>query len=57
MGVSYLEWAKDNNAINMESLIDDAISTDGYGHTLNRNDGSENETYVNGRLYYVMQIE
>lgn len=57
MGISYLEWAKDNDAIDMESLIDDAISTDGYGHTLNRNDGSENETYVNGSLYYVMQIE
>ena len=57
IGISSLQWAKDNDAIDIQSLIDDAINADGYGTTLNRYDGSEEETYVNGRLYYVMQTE
>lgn len=57
MGSSLIEWAKENDAIDVDGVIDDAITTDGYGHTLNRNDGSEEITYVNEKLYYVMQIQ
>ena len=43
--------------IDKDEFIQDVIDTDGYGHTINSYDGSENEVYVNDKLFYVMRID
>ena len=51
------EWElKLEEFINKDDFIEGAINEDGYGHTLNSYDGSENEIYVQNELYYVMRI-
>jgi hypothetical protein len=44
------------NYIDKDSLVQDVVDTDGYGHTLNSYDGTADETYVQDKLYYVMRI-
>lgn len=56
-GTDYNQWITDNNLIDINSLISGAIESDGFGHTLNSNDGSADEIYRNGETYYIMQIE
>ena len=49
----------DNSAlldfVDVDAAIDYVIRTDGYGHTLNGYDGTENEYNINGEDYYVMR--
>ena len=52
-GDSYTKFLIDNNLIDVDELIDDAISEDGYGHTLNSYDGSEEEINFQGNTYYI----
>ena len=52
-GIPMLEFIKSNDMIDMESLIQDVVDTDGYGHTLNSWDGSEEEVAYNGDTYYL----
>lgn len=47
------EWAKE--FIDENSLIQDVVDTDGYGHTLNSWDGSQEEVYYNGEGYYLFE--
>jgi hypothetical protein len=49
-----LDWS---NYINKGEFIKGVIDTDGYGHTLNRYDGTAEEIYVNDTLFYVMRID
>jgi hypothetical protein len=55
-------FIEDHN-INFEEFIDkddfiqEIIDVDGYGHVLNSYDGSTDEVYVNGDLFYVMRID
>jgi hypothetical protein len=43
--------------IDKEAFINGIIDTDGYGHTLNRYDGSDDEISVNGTTFHVMRID
>lgn len=43
--------------IDQQSLIEDAIQTDGLGHNLNSYDGSADEVYVGDELFIVMRID
>ena len=49
----------DNSAlldfVDVDAAIEYVIRTDGYGHTLNSYDGTENEYNINGEDYYVMR--
>jgi hypothetical protein len=49
-----LDW---KDYINKDELIKGVIDADGYGHTLNSYDGTADEVYVNGQLFYVMRID
>jgi hypothetical protein len=49
-----LEWER---YIDKDDFIQGVIDTDGYGHTLNRYDGSADEIYVQDQLFYVMRID
>jgi hypothetical protein len=49
-----LDW---ENYIDKDEFIQGVIDTDGYGHTINTYDGSEDEVYVNDKLFYVMRID
>jgi len=41
--------------VDVDAAIDYVIRSDGYGHTLNGYDGTENEYNINGEDYYVMR--
>jgi hypothetical protein len=43
--------------IDKDDFIQEIIDVDGYGHVLNSYDGSTDEVYVNGDLFYVMRID
>jgi hypothetical protein len=43
--------------IDIDSLIEEAIDMDGYGHYLATYDGEAHEVYVDGDLFYVMRID
>jgi hypothetical protein len=43
--------------VDVESLIEDLIDTDGYGHFLARYDGEAHEVYADGDLFYIMRID
>lgn len=43
--------------VDEESLIEDAIRTDGAAHFLNSYDGTSDEVYVGDKLFYVMRID
>ena len=43
--------------IDMESLAEYVVETDGYGVGLARYDGEENEEYILGKLYYIFRID
>jgi hypothetical protein len=45
------------NFIDQEAFINGVIGADGYGHTLNRYDGSDDEISVNGTYFHVMRID
>lgn len=49
----------DNNSfldfVDVDAAIEYVIRSDGYGHTLNGYDGTENEYNINGEDYYVMR--
>jgi hypothetical protein len=45
------------NFIDQEAFIEGVIDADGYGHTLNRYDGSDDEISVNGTTFHVMRID
>jgi hypothetical protein len=45
------------NFIDQEAFINGVIDADGYGHTLNRYDGSDDEILVNGTHFHVMRID
>lgn len=45
------------NFIDQEAFINGVIDADGYGHTLNRYDGSDDEILVNGTYFHVMRID
>jgi len=49
-----LDW---KHYINKDELIKGVIDADGYGHTLNSYDGTADEVYINGELFYVMRID
>lgn len=58
--VSYLKdrgFSKDYilEFVDIDGVIQDIISSDGYGHILNGYDGSDNEYKVNGTWYHVMR--
>ena len=46
-----------SNYINKKKFIEEIINTDGYGHTLNRYDGSADEVFVDGDLFFIMRID
>ena len=46
-----------SNFINKNKFIRGVIDADGYGNTLNSYDGSEEEIYVQDKLFYVMRID
>jgi hypothetical protein len=48
-----LEFLVNQDMIDMDSLIRDVVDTDGYGHTLNTYDGTENEIMFEDTLYYI----
>ena len=50
-GLSWSEY------VDKDEFIEGVINADGYGHTLNRYDGSADEVYVNDKLFYVMRID
>lgn len=52
-GISMAEFIRSNDMIDMKSLIQDVVDTDGYGHTLNSWDGSVEEVFYNGDTYYL----
>lgn len=41
--------------VDMDAALDYVIRTDGYGHTLNSYDGTEDSYDINGEEYYVMR--
>jgi len=41
----------------MRDLIEGMIQSDGYGHTLNNYDGSEDTIEFNDETYYIFQID
>jgi hypothetical protein len=43
-----------NNLIDIDELIDDAVSTDGVAHTLNTYDGTSYEVRFEGDTYEIM---
>lgn len=43
--------------IDIDSLIEEAIDMDGYGHYLATYDGEAHEVYVDGDLFYIMRID
>jgi hypothetical protein len=43
--------------VNIDDLAKYIVDEDGYGHTLNRYDGSEDSEYVLGKLYYIFRID
>ena len=43
--------------IDIDSLIEEAIDTDGYGHFLATYDGEAHEVYADGDLFYIMRID
>ena len=43
--------------VDMESLAEYIVETDGYGVGLARYDGEENEEYILGKLYYIFRID
>ena len=45
------------NFINQEEFIYGVIDADGYGHTLNRYDGSDDEVKVGDTWFHVMRID
>ena len=49
-----LEW---EYYIDKDEFIQGVIDTDGYGHTLNSYDGSDDTVRVNDQLFYVMRID
>ena len=49
-----LEFLVNQDMIDMDSLVRDVVDTDGYGHTLNTYDGSENEIMFGDTLYYIL---
>jgi hypothetical protein len=56
------EWIKGygfdlKDFIDQEAFIEGVIDADGYGHTLNRYDGSDDEISVNGTTFHVMRID
>jgi hypothetical protein len=46
-----------SNFINKRELIEEIINIDGYGVTLNRYDGTADEVFVDGDLFFVMRID
>lgn len=46
-----------SNFVNMRDLIEGMIKSDGYGHTLNNYDGSEDTIEFNDETYYIFQID
>ena len=46
-----------SNFINKRKFIEEIINIDGYGHTLNRYDGTADEVFVDGDLFFVMRID
>lgn len=49
-----LEW---EYYIDKDEFIQGVIDTDGYGHTLNTYDGTDDTVRVNDQLFYVMRID
>ena len=43
--------------INKRGFIEEVINIDGYGHTLNRYDGTVDEIFLDGDLFFVMRID
>lgn len=43
--------------IDIDSLIEEAIDMDGYGHYLATYDGEAHEVYTDGDLFYIMRID
>jgi hypothetical protein len=43
--------------VNIDDLAKYIVDEDGYGHALNRYDGSEDSEYVLGKLYYIFRID
>ena len=43
--------------IDIDSLIEEAIDMDGYGHFLATYDGEAHEVYADGDLFYIMRID
>jgi hypothetical protein len=43
--------------INKRGFIDEVINIDGYGNTLNRYDGTADEMFLDGDLFFVMRID
>ena len=43
--------------IDIDSLIEEAIDMDGYGHYLATYDGEAHEVYADGDLFYIMRID
>jgi hypothetical protein len=56
-GTDYNQWIIENNLVNIDSLIEAAIESDGFGHTLNGNNGTADEIYRNDETYYILQID
>ena len=46
-----------SNFINKGKFIEEIINIDGYGNTLNRYDGTADEIFVDGDLFFVMRID
>lgn len=46
-----------NYYVDINSLAKDIVEKDGYGHTLNRYDGSEDTIEFDGETYYIFQVE
>lgn len=49
-----LEWEQ---FVDTDSMIEEAIGLDGYGHFLARYDGEAHEVYDDGDLFYIMRID
>ena len=43
--------------VDEDSMIEEAIDTDGYGHYLATYDGEAHEVYDDGDLFYIMRID
>jgi hypothetical protein len=46
-----------SNFINKGKFIEEIINIDGYGNTLNRYDGTADEMFLDGDLFFVMRID